>query len=252
MQSLDVIYNLWLRHMLHYFRSRASVIGALGQPILFLLSLGGGFQHVFRKAGEGNYLQFLAPGVIGMTVLFASAYTGAELMWDRKFGFLKASLVAPAPRIVIMVGRTLGGASVAMVQGIVVVAICAIAGFRPSTLMGLVYGLLFTTLIAVMFTSLGMSVAAMLQELPSFQVFINLLIMPVFFLSGALFPLNNVPRYLGFIAKINPFAYGVDGMRSAFFGNAAHFGTAVDLSVMVCITLLLLVCGSYLFSRIEA
>jgi ABC-2 type transport system permease protein len=103
-----------------------------------------------------------------------------------------------------------------------------------------------------MFTSLGMSVAAMLQELPSFQVFISLLIMPVFFLSGALFPLNNVPKYLAIIARVNPFAYGVDGMRSAFFGDAAHFGSAVDLSVMVGITLLLLAYGSYLFSRIEA
>src|SRR6266545_5378669 len=119
-----VIYALWLRQIKRYFRSRSRIIGSLGQPLLFLLALGFGFGPVFQRAGQGNYIQFLAPGVIAMTVLFTSIFSGIELIWDRQFGFLKETLVAPVPRILIMVGRTLGGATVGLIQGLIVVAIC--------------------------------------------------------------------------------------------------------------------------------
>src|SRR5437773_10269516 len=116
-----VVYMLWLRQIKRYFRSRARIVGSLGQPLLFLLSLGFGFGPIFQRAGQGNYIQFLAPGVIGMTVLFTAIFSGIELIWDRQFGFLKETLVAPVPRILIMIGRTLGGATVALIQGMIVV-----------------------------------------------------------------------------------------------------------------------------------
>src|SRR4249920_1464695 len=115
-----VIYMLWLRQIKRYFRSRARIVGSLGQPLLFLLSLGFGFGPIFRRAGQGNYIQFLAPGVIAMTVLFSAIFNGIELIWDRQFGFLKETLVAPVPRVTIMIGRTLGGATVALIQGVIV------------------------------------------------------------------------------------------------------------------------------------
>ena len=117
---MDVIYVLWLRQVKRYVRSRARIIGSLGQPLLFLIGLGFGLGPVFQKAGQGNYIQFLAPGVIAMTVLFTSVFSGIELIWDRQFGFLKETLVAPVSRLTIMVGRVLGGATVAIGQGLIV------------------------------------------------------------------------------------------------------------------------------------
>src|ERR1700746_3005543 len=121
---MNAIYIMWLRQLKRYLRSRPRIIAALGQPLLFLLGLGFGFGPIFQRAGQGNYIQFLAPGVIAMTVLFSSVFSGIELIWDRQFGFLKETLVAPVPRITIMIGRTLGGATVALMQGVIVFGIC--------------------------------------------------------------------------------------------------------------------------------
>ena len=139
---MGVIYMLWLRQIKRYFRSRARIVGSLGQPLLFLLSLGFGFGPVFQRAGQGNYIQFLAPGVIAMTVLFSGIFNGIELIWDRQFGFLKETLVAPVPRVTIMIGRTLGGATTSVMQGLIVALACIIVGFRPNSVMAIVGGLI--------------------------------------------------------------------------------------------------------------
>src|SRR6478672_4125266 len=152
---MSVIYILSLRGLKRYVRSRSQLIASLGQPLLYLIALGFGMGPVFQKAGRGNYLQFVAPGVIAMTVLFSSVFSGIGLLWDRQFGFLKETLVAPVPRIQIMIGRTLGGATVAMIQGTVVLLVCLLAGFRPHTAGGVVLGLAFMLLIAIVFAALG-------------------------------------------------------------------------------------------------
>src|SRR5271170_4487765 len=131
---MSAIYILWLRELKKYSRSRTQIIASLGQPLLYLLVLGFGLGPVFQKAGGGSYLQFMAPGVIGMTVLFTSVFSGIALLWDRQFGFLKETLVAPVPRIQVMIGRTLGGTTVAMLQGLLVVVVTLIVGFRPVSL----------------------------------------------------------------------------------------------------------------------
>src|ERR1700684_4712398 len=129
---MSAIYILWLRELKRYTRSRSQIIASLGQPMLYLLVLGFGLGSVFKRAGFGSYLQFIAPGVIGMSVLFSSIFSGLGLLWDRQFGFLKETLVAPVPRLQIMIGRTLGGSTVAVIQGTLVAAICLLAGFRPA------------------------------------------------------------------------------------------------------------------------
>ena len=130
---MKVIYVLWIRQLKRYFRSRSRIIGSLGQPLLFLLALGFGFGPIYTKAGGGNYIQFLAPGIIAMSILFSATFSGIEVLWDRQFGFLKEILVAPVSRTKIMVGRTLGAATVAIFQGIIVFCLCLIVGFRPKT-----------------------------------------------------------------------------------------------------------------------
>jgi ABC-2 type transport system permease protein len=247
---MDAVGILWLRQLKRYVRARARVMASLGQPLLFLLALGFGLGPVFRKAGQGNYIQFLAPGVIAMTVLFTSVFSGIELLWDRQFGFLKETLVAPVPRVLIMIGRVLGGATVALMQGMIVFVICLIAGFRVESLPALPLSFIFMALIAVLFTSLGTAIACMMSDFQGFQLIMNFLVMPLFFLSGALFPLNDLPPLLGVVVQCDPLTYGVDGLRGALIG-VSYYSLALDLCVLSGVTAVLLAVGSYLFSRIE-
>src|ERR1700716_1914965 len=145
---MSAIYILWLRELKRYVRSRAQIAASLGQPMLYLLVLGFGLGPVFQRSGQGSYLQFVAPGVVGMSILFSSIFSGIGLLWDRQFGFLKETLVAPVPRLQIMIGRTLGGATTALLQGTLVLIACLIAGFRPHDLAAVPLALLFMTLIA--------------------------------------------------------------------------------------------------------
>src|SRR3954470_23449316 len=151
---LAVVHALWLREVKRYLRSRPQIIASLGQPLMYLLVLGFGLGPVFERAGQGDYLRFVAPGVVGMTILFSSIFSGVGLLWDRQFGFLKETLVAPVPRLQIMAGRTLGGATTALIQGTLVLIVCLIAGFRPDPWL-LPLALLFMALIAVVFAALG-------------------------------------------------------------------------------------------------
>jgi ABC-2 type transport system permease protein len=247
---MSVIYILWLRQLKRYSRSRARIVGSLGQPLLFLLALGFGFGSIFQRAGQGNYIQFLAPGVIAMTILFTSIFTGIELIWDRQFGFLKETLVAPVPRLLIMIGRTLGGATVALLQGVIVIVLCLLAGFRVHDASHLPLACLFMALTALMFTAVGTAIASLLTDFQGFQLIMNFLVMPIFFLSGALFPLTNVPRVLEIIATCDPLSYAVDGLRYSLIG-IAHFGPATDVAILSALTAFLLFLGGYLFSRIQ-
>ncbi|MGA2211717.1 MAG: ABC transporter permease [Bryobacteraceae bacterium] len=247
---MSAIYILWLRQLKRYVRSKPRIIAALGQPLLFLLALGFGFGPIFQRAGQGNYIQFLAPGVIGMTILFTAVFSGIELIWDRQFGFLKETLVAPVPRILVMIGRTLGGATVAMIQGLIVVLICLAAGFRVTNFRALPEAILVMLLVSIMFTALGTAIASVLSDFQGFQLIMNFLVMPIFFLSGALFPLTNLPTALNVVATLDPLSYGVDGLRSALIG-VAHFGLPLDLAVLSVVAAALVGLGSVMFSRIQ-
>jgi ABC-2 type transport system permease protein len=247
---MSAIYILWLREVKRYLRSRVQLVASLGQPMLYLLVLGFGFGPVFQRAGNGSYLQFVAPGVIGMTVLFSSIFSGLGLLWDRQFGFLKETLVAPVPRLQIMIGRTLGGATVASLQGLLVTAICLLAGFRPVNLSTVPLALVFMVLIAVVFSALGVAIGSSLQDMQGFQLIMNFLVMPIYFLSGALFPLTGLPKALAWATTADPLSYGIDGMRSVLLGTA-HFGSLIDLEVLLTVASVLLVFGAYRFSKIE-
>jgi ABC-2 type transport system permease protein len=247
---MSAIYILWLRELRRYVRSRAQIVASLGQPLMYLIALGFGLGPVFQKAGEGSYLQFIAPGVVSMTVLFSSVFSGMGLLWDRQFGFLKETLVAPVPRIQIMLGRTLGAATVAMVQGLLVMIVCFIAGFRFHSLATLPLALLFMALIACTFSALGTAIGSALENMQGFQLIMNFLVMPIFFLSGALYPLTNLPAGFKLVVSLDPLAYGVDGLRGSLLG-VSHFGPAVDALVLVGVAGVLLVVGSRLFSRIQ-
>src|SRR5512135_671690 len=157
---MGAIYILWLRELKRYVRSRSQIVASLGQPLLYLLTLGFGMGPIFQKAGQGNYIQFIAPGIIAMTVLFSAIFSGMGLLWDRQFGFLKETMVAPVPRVHVMLGKTLGGATVAVIQGLLVSVIALIAGFRAADLWAIPLALLFMALIAFLFAALGMAIGS--------------------------------------------------------------------------------------------
>lgn len=247
---MNSIYILWLRQLKRYFRSRSRIIGSLGQPILFLVAFGFGLGPTFAKAGQGNYLEFIAPGIISMSILFTAIFSGIEIIWDRQFGFLKEVLVAPITRWQIMVGRTLGGATVAVFQGLIVLIISLFFGFKIETFTLIPQMLIFMILIALLFTALGTAIASILTDMQGFQLIMNFLIMPIFFLSGALFPLAGLPKAIQTVVSINPLSYGVDGLRGAVTG-VFNFGLTTDLIVLSLATTLLIGIGTYLFSKIQ-
>ncbi|HSX19262.1 MAG TPA: ABC transporter permease [Candidatus Saccharimonadales bacterium] len=247
---MGVIYILWLRQIKKYFRSKSRIIGSLGQPILFLLAFGYGFGSIFQKAGGGNYIQFLAPGIILMSVLFTAIFSGIELIWDRQFGFLKETLVAPVPRIQIMLGRTLGGATVATIQGLIVFVLSVIFGFRPHNILILPLALAFAFITALLFTTLGTVIATKLEDMQGFQLIMNFLVMPLFFFSGALFPFSNLPTVMKVVTRIDPLTYGVDGVRTILLG-VSSFGLIVDSAILIVISIALLGLGSYFFEKIQ-
>ena len=247
---MSAIYILWLRELKRYVRSRVQIVVSLGQPLLYLLALGFGLGPVFQKAGSGSYLQFVAPGVVGMTVLFSSVFSGIAMLWDRQFGFLKETLVAPVPRLHIMIGRTFGGATVAVIQGALILIVCLIAGFRPQHWRAIPFAFLFVALIAVVFAALGTSIGSAIKDMQGFQLIMNFLVMPIFFLSGALFPLSHLPLAMNVITKLDPLSYGVDGLRGALIGQW-QFGFMLDISMLGILAAAFLGMGAYMFSRIQ-
>ncbi len=247
---MSAIYIMWLRQLKRYWRSRGRMIGFLGQPILFLIALGFGFGPIYKAAGGGDYIQFLAPGIIAMTALFSGMFSGMEVVWDKQFGFLKETLVAPVSRISIMLGKTLGGATVAVVQGILIFLICLLVGFRPVSLAMLPFALLFLFLIAFLFTALATAIASKLDDMQAFPIIMNFIIMPLFFLSGALFSINNFPRAIEILTRLNPLTYGVDGIRGALTGEV-HTGYFLDILVLIAVAVIVTAIGSYLFSNVD-
>ena len=247
---LSTIYIMWLREVKKFIRSRSRIIGSLVQPLFFFLALGYGLGSVFQAAGQGNYLEFVAPGIIGMSLIFGSIFNGMSIIWDRQFGFLKETLVAPVPRSAVMFGRTLGGATTTTFQGSLVLALMFIAGFHPASWALIAPALLVMLLISVMFTSLGLAVASLFTDVQGFITVVNFLTMPLFLLSGSLFPLQNAPVVLQWAAKADPLSYGIDALRALLI-NTSHFGLTLDLIILSVLAICFVGLGSHFFSKIE-
>lgn len=228
---MSVIYILWLRQMKRYFRSRSRIFGAIGQPLLFLLALGYGLGAVYEKAGQGDYLQFLVPGIIVQTLLFSGVFWGIQILFDKRFGFLKEMLVAPVPRVKILLGNALGGATISLLQAILVFVISFGLGYRVHDWLMVPIAFVLMVILSLTLTSFGAGIASMVEDFQGFQGINNFLIFPLFFLSSALYPLTNVPTVLQVISYVNPLTYAVDGLRWAMVGQS-HFGIWLDLLVI--------------------
>lgn len=247
---MDVMYVLWLRQVRRYWRSGSRLLGSLGQPILLLLALGYGIGAIYRRAGEGNYLEFLVPGIITQTVLLSGIFWGIIILQDKRFGFLAEMLVAPVKRIRILLGSALGGATISIIQGLMVFTISVIFGFRPYSWPMVIPAFLVLVFMCLALTSFGAGLASMVDDFQGFQGINNLLVMPLFFLSSALYPLDNVPTALRIISTVNPVSYMVDALRG-LLSNQSHFGLGKDLIVMAVTFVVCLAFAINRFNRIE-
>lgn len=248
---MDVIYILWLRQMKRYVRSRSRMLGAIGQPILFLLALGYGIGSVYKKAGAGDYMQFLVPGIIIQTLLFSGVFWGIQILFDKRFGFLKEMLVAPVPRLRILLGNALGGATISLMQAILVFIISFGLGFRLHSWLLLPLAFLIMVTLSITLTSFGAGIASIVDDFQGFQGINNFLIFPLFFLSSALYPLTNAPTILRTLTAINPLSYSVDGLRWTLI-NQTHFGIGKDLAVMTVTLIACVIFAVNRFNRIQA
>jgi ABC-2 type transport system permease protein len=247
---MEVVYILWLRQMKRYFRSRSRLIGAVGQPLLFLLALGYGLGGVYKRAGQGNYIEFLVPGIIVQTLLFSGIFWGIQILFDKRFGFLKEMLVAPVTRLRILLGNALGGATISFIQALLVFIISTFLGFRIHDWFLLPLALVISVVLSISLTSFGAGIASMVEDFQGFQGINNFLIFPLFFLSSALYPLNNVPHWLRILSEINPLSYAVDALRYTLIGQS-HFGLAKDLLVLAVVMVVSVAFAVNRFERLQ-
>jgi len=210
---------VWQREMIRFSRDRARIFSAFAQPVLFLFVLGTGLSSlVHTGSGSIDFRTFLFPGVLATSVLFTAAFAGISMVWDREFGFLREMLVAPVSNAAILTGKCLGGATVATLQSLVILLLAGFVGVPYSaTMMVALVGLLF--LMSFMVTALGLLLAARIKQVQAAMPMVQLVITPMMFLSGALFPLSGLPTWLAVVTRLNPMTYAVEPMRSVVFDH---------------------------------
>jgi ABC-2 type transport system permease protein len=246
------IYVLWLREMTRFVRAKSRVIGTLGMPLFFMAFLGFGFSRAqLPNLPPGvNYIRFLVPGIVGMTLLFSSTFTGISVLWDREFGFLKEIMVAPVSRISIVLGRIAGGATTSLIQGAIILLLAVPLGFAIPGAVEVLLAVLFMLLVSVIFISLGLVFASNMQDIHGFNMITNFIVFPLFLLSGALFPVGNLPAQVQVFAFLDPLTYGVDGLRGALLGTTV-VPLLLDLSVLALTSLLMVAIGAFFFERCQ-
>ena len=226
--SWRAIYIIWYRDVLRYWRDRWRLMASLAQPLLFLIVFGTGLSSSLRgatgsfggsSAGSVQYVQFIYPGIVAMAVLFTSMFSAMSIVWDREFGFLKEVLVAPINRAAVAVGKTLGGTTQALVQGLVLLLLAPFVGVRLNALSVLEL-LPLIAVLAFALSAMGVAVASRMRSMQSFGVVMNFLMMPIFFLSGALFPLNGLPGWMTVLTRLDPATYGVDPIRQVVLAGS--------------------------------
>jgi len=258
-RNLKGIYTIWYRDVLRFVRDRTRIIASLGQPLLFLFVFGEGLSPAMSGLGGGqfDFTAFLFPGIIAMAVLFTAIFSAVSIVWDREFGFLKEVLVAPISRTAVALGKVAGGSTVAMFQGVIILFLAPLVGvsLSPAQIIVLIALMLLT---AATMTSLGVLIAARMRSMEGFQMMINFVLMPMFFLSGALFPLRGVPLWMEWLANINPMTYGVDPIRQvALRGTVPDFAMdmvrlhpiALDVVILAAFWLVMLVPAVWMFGR---
>ncbi|MFA6431290.1 MAG: ABC transporter permease [Candidatus Margulisiibacteriota bacterium] len=260
MVEIRAIYVLWLREIKKLSRAKERIIGSVAMPLIFLVFLGFSFSgaEIPGLDKDLKYINFLVPGIIGMNMLFSSMFSGISVLWDKEFGFLKEIMVAPVSRVSIALGRIAGGASTGLMQGIILFSLSFFFGFTfgPGfslfrAFAGSILMLVFMLLISLVFISLGLSFASNMRDAEGFELIINLVMFPLFFLSGAVSPISTLPTWVRYVAYANPLTYGVDGIRGALVGFSM-FPLMLDLLICVLSSIIMVSIAAFFFDRSES
>ncbi|MFQ5406120.1 MAG: ABC transporter permease [Candidatus Micrarchaeia archaeon] len=228
--DLNKVYAVWLREIKRYLNSKPRILGSLGMPFLILIALGLGLSSL---VGGTSYKLFLLPGIIGMTLLFSSMFSGVSIIWDREFGFLKEILVSPTSRLTIVLGRILGGATTSLLQAIIMLVLATLVLDVPFPAIDTFASILAVMLVfASSFVAVGISIASILNDVEAFQFIINLVIMPLFFLSNAIFPVESAPKWLQAVTTLNPVTYGIDALRTLITGSG-HLSLETSIGISI-------------------
>jgi ABC-2 type transport system permease protein len=251
--QLKPIYILWLREMKIFLRAKSRIVGSLLTPLLFLAFLGSGLAGLrFPGLPSGvNYLQYLVPGMVGMTMIFSSMFAGISVLWDRQFGFLKEIMVTPVSRVSIVLGRIAGGATTSVIQGVAILILSLFLGFQISSAGGFLFTLIFMVLISMSFIGLGLAIASRLRDMQGFSLIMNFIMFPLLFVSGAFYPLENLPAFISWVGYVNPLTFGIDGMRGTLIGTSS-LPLVVDMAFLVIFCAATILIGAYLFEKSES
>ncbi|MEN6592202.1 MAG: ABC transporter permease [Methanobacterium sp.] len=260
------IYSMWLREIIRFFTRRTRVISTVVQPLIFLMLLALPMSQLFGQVppqlqqvmfGGLPFFSFLVPGIVGMGLLFSGIMGGVTVLWDKEFGFLKEVMVAPVRRISLIVGRSLGNMTTAMFQALITIGIALIFGiwygFHIQSIVGFLLAIVFMVLTFAAFVGFGLTLGGLFEETEGFMTFTNLIQMPIFFLSGAIIPINQLKGIpvLYQVQFINPLTYGVDGIRAVLTGAPPSLPLWLDFVVILGCAILFLLLGAYAFSKME-
>lgn len=248
---LQTIYTMWLREMKKLLRAKSKFIARLSMPFFFLLALGYGLQSGAGLQGmpeTGGYLNFLTPGILAMTILFTSVFTGFSVLWDEEFGFLKEITVAPVKRSISIIGRMMGGITTSLIQGLLIVGAATLMGFSPNSWGGILISLIVMILIAAGFTGLGIFLSSIIKDMEGFSVIVQFFTFPLFVLGGTIVPISSFPSWLQTVSYIDPLTYGVDALRN-FLTGASSLSLYSDFAVLIIFAIITVWAGSYLFSK---
>jgi ABC-2 type transport system permease protein len=247
--ELRGIYTLWKREIKRFLRERSRFVSSFVQPLLWLIIFGAGLGSSLRSSMGFNYQEFIFPGIIGQTLLFTSMFMGISVIWDRQFGFLKEILVAPISRVSIFIGKMLGVGTDSMIQGMIVLMLGFLIRVKitPAIVIEVIPVMLLVTLGTV---CIGLTLASFMTSLESYGTIMTFVNLPIFLLSGALFPVNNLPPWLQWAVYINPLTYGVDAMRTIILSTAyvSAMPLYVDVAFLLVFDAAMILVGTYAFS----
>lgn len=249
MFDFATIYMVWLRDLIRYFREKSQLYGSLTRPILWLFILGFGLRGGFRGVQDVNYTQFIFPGIVAMTAIFTSIQSAISIIWDREFGFLKEVLVAPVPRTSIVLGKGLAGTTLSVIQGCIILVLSPLVRVKLRIL-NMLPLIMVIIVISFALTGIGIIIAARMTSFQGFGTIMNFVIMPMWFLSGALFPMQGIPGWLNFLVRINPLTYGVDLIRRLVLGFS-FYSPYFDLGFLIVFSALTTALAVYFFNRGE-
>lgn len=249
-RALQTVYTMWLREMLRFWRSKSRIIGSLATPLFFLVFLGAGFSSSFQVEGRPFDRSYLAPGLIGMVVLFSSMMGGVSIIWDREFGFLKEILIAPVSRFFVALGKAVGGVTTSVIQGILIMCIAWLMGIEYQSLSGVIAAIAVMFVSGIGFIGLGIAVASRIDSHEGFQMVMSFLTMPLVLLSGAFFPISKLPGWISLLVYANPLTYGVEALRYFLLGESI-IPIFRSITILLAFALAMTFLGGKLFGKMK-